>query len=216
MPSIGHASWQQALLVAWQDPSSATSSGAKKALANERETRADCYQYMRGLDHQLGMVGCPLSRFAGTSMTQPLQAGERRVKFPFVGWPQPLPGCDISDAFRFAVVGVDGKRRWEVPEFANGRRPCLSLCGDQGGSGLPSWLFMLGDLKLRSLLEFDRFHRVNRDWRDACNACGLWGIVLELQVCLNFPFGPWKSESWWATMKEAFESYVHQCGPEDS
>jgi hypothetical protein len=121
-----------------------------------------------------------------------------------------------ADAKRYIVDDEkSGESWWEVPEFADGRRPLLTVIGDQGGSGLPAWTFMAGHLKMRMLMLYDRYHRVNRDWRLALAENNMWCLVLEMQVVLNFVFGPWKSESWWVQLQEGADSYVRHSGPED-
>lgn len=63
--------------------------------------------------------------------------------------------------------------------------------------------------------QYDRFHKVNREWRDACNDSGLWAIVLEVHVAISFPHGPWGTESWCKTLVDTGESYMETTGPED-
>ena len=157
-----------------------------------------------------------LLRLQGEKATAPLTPGEIRYSVPFDAWPYEVPEDVRATSKRFVVKDTHtGKKRWEVPEFANGRRPLLTVCGDQGGSGLPSWMFLCGGLKLRCLQTYYRYHRVNRDRRLALKENNLWCIVLEMQVVLNFVFGPWKSESWWVQLVEGAEDYARTCGPED-
>ena len=56
---------------------------------------------------------------------------------------------------RLRGVIVEGcVKRFERPEFAHGRRPMLSLCGDCGDSITPSWNFEFKTLCLRSASGF--------------------------------------------------------------
>lgn len=141
--------------------------------------------------------------------------GERRREVRFTAWSFEVPEELRQLSTRMVIVTEEGGRRYEMAEFAMGRRPLLSICGDQGGSGLASWLYMATGKKMRVIPQYDRFHRVNRDWRDACNDSGLWAIVLEVPVVVGFPHGPWGTESWRKTLVEAGESYMETTGPED-
>lgn len=98
-------------------------------------------------------------------------------------------------------------KRYEVPVWAHDRRPNLGICGDQGGSGLPAWVFMLSSLRVRGILCFDRFHSASRDWKLSLQDSEWWPIVLEMQVVLNLAHGPWLSESWFIQICEGFESH---------
>ena len=209
--------WQRDLMLRLQSKGPKVQSESKKALKEEGVRRATAYQYIRALDHQLGLVGLPLVRWqAEKRASAPLKPHQRRRAVPYQAWPFDVPETVKADANRYIVDDEkSGESWWEVPEFADGRRPLLTVIGDQGGSGLPAWTFMAGHLKMRMLMLYDRYHRVNRDWRLALAENNMWCLVLEMQVVLNFVFGPWKSESWWVQLQEGADSYVRHSGPED-
>ena len=55
--------WQRNLLLKLTSTDPDIQRVTKKALLGEHKTRATAYQYVRALDHQLSLIGCPLSRF---------------------------------------------------------------------------------------------------------------------------------------------------------
>lgn len=212
--------WQRNLMHRLSACTKEAKQKAQMALQTEHRTRATAYQYLRGLDHQLGLMGIPLSRFLAVEGDKasggPLGPSESRSEVPFREWPYNVSKDILRTAKRFVITDATTQQsRWEVQEFSGGRRPLLTVTGDQGGSGLPSWMFMCGAMKMRCLMAYGRFHRVNRDWRLALGENNLWCIILEVQVCMDLVFGPWKSESWWVQVVEAAASYVETCGAED-
>ena len=84
----------------------------------------------------------------------------------------------------------------------------LSVCADQGGSGLPALLFLAGELKLRMLPMWDPFHRAWRDWQLAVQGAGLWPVVLETTVVMNLPHGPWLNTSFFHRIQESMVQYM--------
>lgn len=209
--------------IAWQKQlvktlSSQTTDEKKNALAElkkQESERALAYQMVRAIDHQLKLAGSSLAAFQPKQTpTGYLREGQVRTSIP---WPAPLP-FDLPEGVeprRFIIKEAGKPPYYEVPEFKNGARPCLTLCGDQGAGGLPAWLFLCGALKLRCLPMYDPFHRTWRDWQLSVQSVELWGVVLETTVAMNLPHGPWLSETWFAQLQEGISAYSQTSGVED-
>lgn len=128
-------------------------------LRQHEAERSLAYQMVRAIDHSLQLVGSSLAAFQPKQTpTGYLREGQKRSS---VAWPGAVPPEAPSDvqARRFVICEPGKPRRFEVPEFKDGARPCLTLCGDQGVGGLPAWWFMCGGLKLRCLPMYDPYHR---------------------------------------------------------
>lgn len=205
MPDLPKFEWQRQLTMALTAPDEASKRRAKLKLRTLKKNRDTAYMAIRAMDKQLSLVGCPLRVFVAGEGDKPstrvLEKTEVRYFIPRPGGP-PLPDGAIPE--RAVVMDRSTRvKRYEIPVWADDRRPNLGICGDQGGSGLPAWVFMLSSLKVRSLLCFDRFHKLSLQdskW---------WPIVLETQVVLNLAHGPWLSESWFVQTCEGFESYAN-------
>lgn len=142
--------WQKGLLVKIVG-AKAASKDAQKALRTEKTQRSSIMQYIKALGHQLSLIGCPLSRFACKGRApQPLRPGEKGAIVPYSSWPYPVPAEFQDGAHRIVLEGGDGKKVFELAEFAGGRRPLLSVCGDQGGSGLSSSMYLGTAKRMRS------------------------------------------------------------------
>ena len=208
--------WQRSLITALVGKDPVKSKAAVKTLQNQVGDRFGAYHNLRAIDHQLQLAGSSLKAFMPEGhSSHRLQAGETRCFCKYPGpWPYDVPEgigtqrCIISDH--------KGKRVFDVPEFEGGNRPMLAICSDQGGSGLPSWLFMLCHLKLRAMILPDPFHRGWRDWQLAVQGAGLWSVVLETTVCLNLPHGPWLSESWFVQLQECCKAYMDKNDVQDA
>jgi hypothetical protein len=204
--------WQELWLKRVQGTSKETKDELKKERRRSKKTRSTAYVYCRALDHQMAMAGIDMAVFWADKEEQAtsfLRRGEKRY---FVA-------CGARDddegpvrRRRCVIKDQEGKKRYEVPRFANGLRPHLTLCGDQGGSGLPAWNFLFQRLRLRGSIYSDPFHRVARDWKLSLQHSGLWSYVQEGQVLLTWLHGPWKSEMWFSVIVDAMEEYVRECG----
>lgn len=191
---------------------------AKSLLRNARKkakkTRATAYVYCRALDHQLALAGISMKTFLPEEKSRPstfLQRGEKRYFAYLPGDPREVDMGPAVKRLRCIVKSEDGSKRLEVPRFEEDVRPHLSLCGDQGGSGLPAWNFLFQKLRLRGSFYSDPFHRVARDWKLALQQSSLWSFVVEGQVLLTWLHGPWKSEMWFSNMVDAMEEYIREC-----
>lgn len=209
-------SWQRSLITALHGKDGGKRRLAAKSLQTEVGDRLGAYQVLKAIDHQLQLAGSSLSAFmpAGHASHR-LQAGERRTFCNYPGpWPYAVPEGIVPQ--RCIITDTQGRRIFDVPEFEGGNRPMLAICSDQGGSGLPSWLFMLGHLHMRAMILPDPFHRAWRDWQLSVQSCGLWSVVLETTVALNLPHGPWLSESWFVQLQESCASYLEKSNVQDT
>lgn len=112
---------------------------AKKEIQMEKTKRSVVVQNVRALDRQMHMLGIPLSTFMISGVpTQPLLVGERRREVRFDAWTFEVPAGLRQLSTRMAIDAEEGGRRYEMAEVAMGKRPLLSICGDQGGKGLAS------------------------------------------------------------------------------
>lgn len=209
--------WQQALssfLYADDEQSQKQGFKALQNLGEPREREA-AYDLILALDHQLALAGTPLATFRESSpSSSPLEAGESRYSCDFPGpWASSVP--DGLRPVRFVRKLADGAKRWEVPDFVGADRPLLTICGDQGGPGLPSILFLAGELRLRLLPLWDPHHRAWRDFQLATQAASLWPIVLETTVVVNLVHGPWLNTSFFYKVQEALVEYAQTSNSQD-
>ena len=188
----------------------------KQAKKKNKRTRATAYTYLRGLDHQLSMIGVDVSVFLPDGKSTPSERLKRGEKRYFADVPcqndRPAGEEPRTKRRRCIVRAADGAKRLEVQSFVGGLRPHLTLCGDQGGSGLPAWNFIFQHLRMRGSFYSDPFHRVARDWKLTLQQTGMWGYVQEGQVLLTWLHGPWKSEMWFTNMVDAMDEYLRECG----
>lgn len=215
------ALWQRA----WQARLGSNNRESKKevgaATRFQKITRGTAYQYCRALDHQLALANIPMSTFVadfaeGPPASRSLRPGQKRY-FVEVSSGPACPGLDVGAKRRRAVLqAADGSRRWELPQFGLSGRPHITFCGDMGGSGLPSWLFLLGAVRLRGAMLFDPFHRMARDWKLALQDAQAWPYILEGQTLLTWLHGPWQSESWFIVLQESMEEYLRSAASSEA
>lgn len=206
--------WQKLFIEKTYAKSREAKSALKNAAFDKKKTRCTAYQFCRALDHQMCLAGIPLSTFrsdvGGSVGSRPLEHGEKRVFVDTTG-DAGGPGGQVGVKRRRSVIIGAGGNRYEVPRFASSLRPDLTLYGDQGGSGLPAWQFLMHKLRLRASIHWDPFHRVARGWKLALQHTNLWTYVLEGQTLLTWLHGPWQSGAWFSQMVDCMGEYVHDC-----
>lgn len=94
--------------------------------------------------------------------------------------------------------------------------PLLVLIPDESSVNLSALHFLLGGLSARAIWIRDPYHRQWRDFSLACREASLWGSVLELIHCINLPFGPWRSEAWWSTLRGSLNTYLKRSDENDA
>ena len=159
------------------------------------------------LDKALQSCGLDLRAFQPINVLKPLAKHERRYMQELPPELQ-LPGSSIFRSCIWDSCLSSG--RPELPrDIRDGQihMPSLHKALDEGSIGLPCVNFLDLYLKLRGSSTEDVWHRLFNDMRGGLQEVGLWTTVCERCVVFNVTSGPYGSQSWFHTLRQAGEEY---------
>ena len=154
-----------------------------------------------GLDHAL-RIGCEfgLKRFENC-VDWPLDP-EKKTLYFVDSRQLPEQLCQEGEVKRACVLDLaSGQTALALPRNARPELHCISDCGSVGFQ-MGMWMFTKGSLR-GSWSSDVLAHDLHGSVKNAIVSAGLWLVVLEVALVLNFTSGPFASDSNWEEVAAA-------------
>ena len=110
---------------------------------------------------------------------------------------------------RSCIFNTDTRaNKMEMPRTAGSPpspilRPCLHLVSDQGPVGSPAWFWLCSQTNVRATKSLDWQHLVWNLCQNCLKRQGLWPVILEYTVAMNFFHSPFGGDGFWNVFSAA-------------